>query len=542
MSNGPRRRYTRTSGFTLIELLVVITIILLVSVLTLPTVIPALSNRQVSEGARILQGGLAGARDAAIRYNAPRGIRLLPDPTSGAADSVNGATQYYNRYISIEPAPDLNDDSETGSATFTRMDRPRPDGSLIAYSNWADPATGNVTGVPPIFPFPLVGNASYVNSSYPKNPSSYRGYYPYYPVPASPVAGFVYKKVLLVEQSIFRNNMPPDGPNPPTSWFWNVRVGDRIRFNGAGHYYTVVGPMTLPNPELFVNDGPGLRSTLQEVYFDGATPPNQYPGFYYPEYLFLVNGIDDDGDGYIDNGVNGVNENLNFAVMDTDVSLTAGVPIADDIDEWTEKETYLGNESKLVSQPDTVPDPMGLPVKVPYRMKWTISRRPVPSASAQEVSLPGGAVIDATTWDSVTPERSRLPVDPNSFFVDIMLNPTGQVIPTTTFSNPASVEMRSAFLHFWVTDRSDVYEPNMTGEGAKTPPFLPIPQPPAEFGPYPNVTNFLKKDRQLVTLFARSGQITTGSIEEFDFKNAFSASYDANLPFDANQLGNKEAK
>ena len=75
-----RRRQAGRRGFTLIELLVVMLIILLVSAVVLPTVLPAISHRQVSEAARILQGALAGARDTAINNNAPAGIRLLPDP------------------------------------------------------------------------------------------------------------------------------------------------------------------------------------------------------------------------------------------------------------------------------------------------------------------------------------------------------------------------------------------------------------------------------------------------------------------------------
>ena len=34
-----------------------------------------------------------------------------------------------------------------------------------------------------------------------------------------------------------------DSPNSPTSWFWNIRVGDKIQINNAGPWYTVVGPM-----------------------------------------------------------------------------------------------------------------------------------------------------------------------------------------------------------------------------------------------------------------------------------------------------------
>ena len=69
------------AGFTLVELLVVMLIILMISAVALPVILPALNHRQVSEAARILQGALVGARDAAVHANAPRGIRLLPDPT-----------------------------------------------------------------------------------------------------------------------------------------------------------------------------------------------------------------------------------------------------------------------------------------------------------------------------------------------------------------------------------------------------------------------------------------------------------------------------
>src|SRR5690348_15718641 len=93
----------RAGGFTLIELLVVIMIILSISIATLPIVIPALYHRQVSEGARILQANLVAARDAAVKANAPRGIRLILDyqfngPTTFAASQI----------IPIEPGPDYS--------------------------------------------------------------------------------------------------------------------------------------------------------------------------------------------------------------------------------------------------------------------------------------------------------------------------------------------------------------------------------------------------------------------------------------------------
>ena len=97
----------RRQAFTLVELLVVIAIIALVSAVALPVVLPALSHRQVSESARILQGSLAGARDAALHTGTPSGIRLLPDPAfpliylpSGQIDP--GQPLAANRIIPIE--------------------------------------------------------------------------------------------------------------------------------------------------------------------------------------------------------------------------------------------------------------------------------------------------------------------------------------------------------------------------------------------------------------------------------------------------------
>ena len=109
-----RSRSTAGSGFTLVELLVVITIILLLSAATLPTIVPALSHRQVSEAARILQAALAGARDSAIRNNAPSGIRLLPDPVLNGVDPTTGQINpalilAANRFVPIEPAPEYSE-------------------------------------------------------------------------------------------------------------------------------------------------------------------------------------------------------------------------------------------------------------------------------------------------------------------------------------------------------------------------------------------------------------------------------------------------
>ena len=109
-----RRRQAGRRGFTLIESLVVMLIILLVSAVVLPTVLPAISHRQVSEAARILQGALVGARDTAINNNAPAGIRLLPDPVFNGINPSTAALNptrilAANRYIPIQLAPDYSE-------------------------------------------------------------------------------------------------------------------------------------------------------------------------------------------------------------------------------------------------------------------------------------------------------------------------------------------------------------------------------------------------------------------------------------------------
>src|SRR4051794_7145044 len=115
----PQRRSRAAGGFTLVEILVVIVIIFVISAVTLPGVIAALSHRQVSEAARILQGTLVGARDSAIHENTPSGIRLLPDPTF-LTRVTNPSSPLYgqidptqplaaNRIIPLQSPPNYND-------------------------------------------------------------------------------------------------------------------------------------------------------------------------------------------------------------------------------------------------------------------------------------------------------------------------------------------------------------------------------------------------------------------------------------------------
>src|SRR5262249_42732440 len=166
----------RRSGFTLIELLVVLLIILLVSAVALPTVLPAINHRQVSEAARILQAALVGARDKAIHDGQPSGIRLLPDPAFPLGWTTTGTTagtvypsspRAYTRIAPMDPAPEYSE----GMVTV------RPGAS---YSFPTHHPRGLDVGLP-------TSQGTTV------------------PVPT-----------LVLEEAF----LGKDGPNPPTSWFW----------------------------------------------------------------------------------------------------------------------------------------------------------------------------------------------------------------------------------------------------------------------------------------------------------------------------------
>jgi prepilin-type N-terminal cleavage/methylation domain-containing protein len=442
-------------GFTLVELLVVILIILLVSAATLPLVVPALLHRQVGEGARLLQGALVGARDAAIRSNVPRGIRLLSDPlyrTPGGAFASN-------RFVPIELGPDYFE-------------------GRIAIKN---PVLGGVLPTDP------------------------------------PLA-------IRIEEDRFDRSLIPI-PNARTSWFWNLRLGDKIRLSDSGRYYTIVGPYLAGNPEGFINVGPpGTISPLVRPY-----PPN---GNFDVEYVLLVNGQDDNQNGYVDEGFDGLDNNGN------------GIMDLNDFTEW-ETEAFVGpqlNSNSFSNQ------------------TYHVLRRPVPSQGARETTLPADVVIDMssiTLTNPVTgvvfanlnpPERSRLPVDLTTGYVDILFAPNGTILQSAASSNaapPASLP----FYHFWLAERADVFEPivNPSFAGGY---YLPMPEyvgtQKTPHYPFAADTSprFLKGDRRLVTIFPRTGQIITSSIENFDADPVTTYNrrfyFYANMPFLDAQAGLKE--
>jgi prepilin-type N-terminal cleavage/methylation domain-containing protein len=451
-----RRGRGRRRGFTLIELLVVILIILIVSAVALPVVLPALSHRQVSEAARLLQGALVGARDSALKNGTPSGIRLMPDAAFPLAFLANGQidpTQPLaaSRIIPIESAPEYSE----GMLTI--------ENTQISF-NVTYPAINGGGNYP-------IGTGNYIGGA----------------------------QVLMVKEQIIGTANGTTGLNNPTSWFWNIRVGDKLQINGAGLWYTVVGPMFVTpqngNAELFVNNGAaGSGSGFQD--FQGGVTVQ-------PEFLFLVNGLDDNSNGWIDEGFDGIDNNANGTI--------------DEIAEW-ENETW----------PATMVNPSPL-ANVPY----TIQRRPTPVANAREISLPTNVVIDLTmllgslpiapegnnqtaTWQFA--ERSQFPngvIDPYTGNVDILLNPNGTVVPTTIYSAPSSFGMSAAFFHFWLAERSDIVAPSASATAA---PYLPVGNINQHListtSPYTGPT--LQGEYRIVSLFTRTGQVTGNDNVQFD--------------------------
>jgi hypothetical protein len=405
---------------------------------------------------------LAGARDTAINTNAPAGIRLLPDPaliginpSTGALDPTRILAS--NRYIPIQLAPDYAEGLVTIDTNLASL--------VTAFNN------AGIANPAQYFVYPVA-----------KSPSGLTTYYP---------AGT--GALLYVEQSAF--TVDPQGHllgNTPTSWYWNIRIGDKIQFNGTGIWYTIVGPMNVPNPELFVNVGnPGATPPLQRPLPNGAN------GTYNPDFLFLVNGVDDNLDGYVDNGWDGV-DNDGDGVVDQVINTANGITYI----EWTETEAW---QDQLRH---------GANVNIPY----IIARRPVVSPGSRETLLPSNVVVDLTSWEppsGYAPERSRLPVDPSSGYVDILLYPNGTVVPTTEYSSPSSFGMGSTFYHFWLAERGDLFDPLAQ---AGVPYLLPMVAGTPNY-PSPGDTRVLKGERRLMTLYARTGQLITNQVETFDGLN-----------------------
>lgn len=193
----------------------------------------------------------------------------------------------------------------------------------------------------------------------------------------------------------------------PTGWEWNVRCGDRVEL--LGRSYTVCGPVAVGpaggNAELFVNYAPAWPALDRG---DGAV-----------EWLYLVDGLDDDGDGYVDNGRNGLDDD--------------GDGHVDGESEWSEEERWGPGADGL------------------RRASYVIHRRPVPAPGSTGVAL-AGVVIDATGWQSAVAPRSAIVVDPWTGAADLLFDGSGRVEPARAVATPTSIRWH----HLWITPREAV--------------------------------------------------------------------------------------
>jgi hypothetical protein len=145
------------------------------------------------------------------------------------------------------------------------------------------------------------------------------------------------------------------------------------------------------------------------------------------------------------------------------------------------------------------------------------------------------------TWPFA--ERSQFPngvIDPYTGNVDILLNPNGTVVPTTIYSAPSSFGMSAAFFHFWLAERSDIAAPSANATAA---PYLPVgsinQQLISTTSPYTGSS--LKGEYRVVSLFTRTGQVTSNDNVQFDNPaNPINGTkYNPGYPFLAIEQGSK---
>jgi hypothetical protein len=97
--------------------------------------------------------------------------------------------------------------------------------------------------------------------------------------------------------------------------------------------------------------------------------------------------------------------------------------------------------------------------------------------------------------------------------VDIMIYPNGTVMPTTLYSNASSFGMGSAYYHFWLAERADLFDPVVQ----QNVPYL-LPMVPSSTNGYPSGSaRYLKGERLLLTLYTRTGQMVTNQVEQSSF-------------------------
>lgn len=558
------------SGFTLVELLVVLFIVGLLSAATLPVLIPTLNQRQVQDASRIVQQALINARFAAISTGRPAGVRLLPDPVYNGPDSNDPLRPLaYNRIMQLEAADDYSD------------------GQLRVHS----PGTSE-DEILNFFVACVTNNLNWRAALLTQNVQVSKGQQDpfqnmiYPPMGANP--GVFKDPRIVLRQYKSEWTGPVPVPVEPTNWSWNLRAGDRITVGVQNvNRYVIAGPVgpisavagydtVTFNPERFVCMGtPQEMSNFQlDTYF--RQPSNLGPGTYpyYPsEIMFVVNegnrmfdGVDNNGDGIVDPAFDGRDNDGNGYVDDptelffhSSIDPQTGV-IAGLISSGATRATMIEALRTTFEWDAVVLAADKLGTIGGDAQDYTVKRRMVPSANAAEVGMPADVVIDATTavqW-IVNPntagggflalappnvnyvpgqemaERSRLPIDPLSRYVDIVFQPDGQVLANTA-SSVNGAPFQVPFYHLWLADRGDVFPPvNPAGKSRdEYVPQLPLPEGAILGSTHEHAADTewrLMNQRRLITIQTRTGRITSQTLEQFD-------GTDPNLPFQDAQKG-----
>ena len=127
LSENSRNRNWQRSGFTIIELLIVVSILLVLTTFTIVAIDFTFQSERIGAGARQVQSMISGARDRAIRYRKPIGVRFLvdQDPDNGRMVSSMvyvGATDYWREGHITLKRPDFNNDGTADNDSVIIVD------------------------------------------------------------------------------------------------------------------------------------------------------------------------------------------------------------------------------------------------------------------------------------------------------------------------------------------------------------------------------------------------------------------------------------
>ena len=330
------------------------------------------------------------------------------------------------------------------------------------------------------------------------------------------------------------------------------------------------------NPERFLNvDYPstnGFRFVYNPLNAAQATAPCPNPQIYpelerVRERLYVVNGVDDDNDGYVDEsfdgidndgdgvtdpGFNGLDDNENGQIdeelellyhrqggahlyFDPRIPGIPSIPNSQALSEFEEEQYIHGAYNDLVTT------------------TYVIIRRPYVASGSREITLPAGAVIDLTTTTlGVNSERSRVPIDQATGYVDLMFEEGGRVVPSTPYGYSQAMSTDYPFYYLWIAERGDVKEPLWgfdprlgpvrefgANPGSNSSYLLPMPQGTNAYLTDPSqafqLGNYLTGDRRMIVISPTSGHTSVSEIVEFNGLNI-------NAPYilarDSQQTGN----